>query len=303
MSYTVTARSKFWDAVKALGIACVVIGHAGFIPLTAAIIMNYFHLGIFFFVSGALFKEKNAQDPVAYVGKKLRSIYLPTMKYVIAFILLRNVFLKLGIYCSDAAMASSDIFIYPKSHYSLGELISESFTALLTSNYSVELAGAMWMVFPLIVASVLLCLLIGVTKRIGTVRLRMIVLCILAMLCGMTGYFALQQGYRLAWRVETAFLAIPIMLVGMWYAQSEESPNPKAWGAVASMTILFLFYQDGLDVSYASGIISNFLEFYVASFCGVYCIMYAAKLIIATPLASVVTYIGQHSFDIMRCIS
>ena len=48
-------RDRRLDIIKALGILLVILGHTGIEP--ASSFVNLFHVGIFFVVSGILFKE------------------------------------------------------------------------------------------------------------------------------------------------------------------------------------------------------------------------------------------------------
>lgn len=54
----ITKRNEYWDVVRGIAIMNIVIGHVGTIPRPLAIMLNFYHCGIFFFISGALFKEK-----------------------------------------------------------------------------------------------------------------------------------------------------------------------------------------------------------------------------------------------------
>src|SRR3989339_1325652 len=93
-------REIYWDIVKGLGIAAVVFGHSGFAYWPVIILINYYHLPIFFFVSGFFYNDTYSTDPYAYIGRKLRTLWWPMIQYVVAFILLHNLFLKLNIYSS-----------------------------------------------------------------------------------------------------------------------------------------------------------------------------------------------------------
>ena len=50
-----STNKTYWNIVKGIGILCIVIGHTG-IPLLYYVYL--FHLAIFFFVSGYLYKEE-----------------------------------------------------------------------------------------------------------------------------------------------------------------------------------------------------------------------------------------------------
>ncbi|BBK78210.1 acyltransferase family protein [Clostridium butyricum] len=51
-------RDEYWDIIKGLGILAVVLGHSGCGIKAIGRILYFYHMGLFFFISGALFNEK-----------------------------------------------------------------------------------------------------------------------------------------------------------------------------------------------------------------------------------------------------
>lgn len=51
-------RIPLWDILKGLGIVAVVMGHDGILSRE----VNWYHLVLFIFVSGALFRPEKAMD-------------------------------------------------------------------------------------------------------------------------------------------------------------------------------------------------------------------------------------------------
>lgn len=76
---------KFWNIMKGIGIICVVVGHSGS-WLTPYVYM--FHMVLFVFISGYLFNERYVGDFKSFLKKRGKSLYLPTVKYRIAYALL-----------------------------------------------------------------------------------------------------------------------------------------------------------------------------------------------------------------------
>ena len=123
---TGTQRSVYWDVVKSVAIFTVVLGHCGGPSVPLAYIINYFHMASFFFIAGALYKDKHSGDPLTYIGKRLRSIYFLAVKYIIAYILLHNLFIKMNIYST----VTTEAMIYPKSYYGKADILSACFRAI-----------------------------------------------------------------------------------------------------------------------------------------------------------------------------
>lgn len=80
---------------KAICIILMVIGHSGCPTLLRNWIYT-FHMPFFFFVSGYLFNNKSLDSFIPFAKKKMRGLWLPFVKWNILFILLHNLFYKLG---------------------------------------------------------------------------------------------------------------------------------------------------------------------------------------------------------------
>lgn len=89
---------QYWNIVKGLGIIAVVVGHCGS-PIVPYVYM--YHLALFFFVSGYLYKDDHSVDPFAYFASRMRRLWWPMVQYGIVFALLHNVFLQLNIYSEE----------------------------------------------------------------------------------------------------------------------------------------------------------------------------------------------------------
>ena len=81
---------------KAICIIFMVIGHSGCPTLLKNWIYT-FHMPFFFFFSGYLFNNKSLDSFIPFAKKKMRGLWLPFVKWNILFILLHNLFYKLGI--------------------------------------------------------------------------------------------------------------------------------------------------------------------------------------------------------------
>ncbi|MGN8626705.1 DUF5722 domain-containing protein [Bulleidia sp. HCP3S3_F2] len=91
-------RNKRLDIIKALGILLVTLGHTGIEP--ASSFVNLFHVGVFFAISGILFKENytdSFSNLLDCILKKIKTLYIPFVLYNIVFLFFRNSFILLGI--------------------------------------------------------------------------------------------------------------------------------------------------------------------------------------------------------------
>ena len=91
-------RNKLIDICKGIGIISIVIGHAswnipiGNIDIPIGPFVYLYHLAIFFFCSGFLYK-KEENDWGEFLKKKIKALYFPFVIYSVSFLLFRNFFI------------------------------------------------------------------------------------------------------------------------------------------------------------------------------------------------------------------
>lgn len=96
MSEQAQLRYKDISIMKGLAIIMMVAGHS-YVGSGVESYVGMFHMPLFFFVSGYCFKDKYLDDFKTYVLKKLKGIYLPYIGWGTFFLLLHNVFVKVGL--------------------------------------------------------------------------------------------------------------------------------------------------------------------------------------------------------------
>lgn len=80
-----SSRNQIIDIAKGIGILLVVYGHCG-LPFSGSLIL-YFHMPLFFFLSGWTFKENDTVKD--FIVKRIRRLYLPFV-FINAFFLFLN---------------------------------------------------------------------------------------------------------------------------------------------------------------------------------------------------------------------
>lgn len=290
-------RSPYWDIVKGIGILLIVLGHSGFPIYAVQVIINYFHLSIFFFASGALYKEKYSENPISFIGRKLQYIYLPTMKYIVFFIIMNNAFIKLNIYSELTGYN----MIYPKQYYTAYETMYKILEAILNSNYAVELAGAMWMVFPLIVAIVIFSLIrkFGIVLKKYNINIEFYTFMTTTIL-SIIGLYCTVKSYKLPWRSDISIMVMVVVYMGYIYQRYNHKIKLNLGLAILGLTALYYFFTLGLDISFAAGAITIPRLFFVATFIGIYILLYLAKISMNNRIISkFLETLGKNSFHIM----
>lgn len=78
-------RVVFLDVAKGIAILLVILGHCHYKPIESFVCM--FHMPVFLFVSGFFWNETDVLHPIRLALKRLKSLYIPYLKYEIVFLL------------------------------------------------------------------------------------------------------------------------------------------------------------------------------------------------------------------------
>ena len=100
--YTTTnmVRDNAIDILKGIGILLVVIGHSG-CPSTLRILIYMTHMPLFFLASGYFLNVERLADTRNYIKGKIKSLYLPFLKYALPFLFFHNLLIDLGVMTTE----------------------------------------------------------------------------------------------------------------------------------------------------------------------------------------------------------
>ena len=87
-----SSRNQIIDIAKGIGILLVVYGHCG-LPFSGSLIL-YFHMPLFFFLSGWTFKENDTVKD--FIVKRIRRLYLPFVLINAFFLFLNPILFAMG---------------------------------------------------------------------------------------------------------------------------------------------------------------------------------------------------------------
>lgn len=97
---------------KAIGIILMVMGHSG-CPEYLHNFIYLFHMPLFYFLSAYFFRdEKVIGNGGGYVLRKFKNLYWPYVKWSLIFLLLHNVFSRIGFY--DYSLSWQEIYVNAK---------------------------------------------------------------------------------------------------------------------------------------------------------------------------------------------
>lgn len=284
-------RNLFIDAVKGIGIISIVIGHAswdinvGTHVIHIGAFVYLYHLAIFAFCSGYLFKEDNF-DIWSYVGKKVRGLYKPFFIYSILYLATRWIWVKIGI-VSGTQYTITDYVI--------------NLSNILTFNSMGELLGAFWFVPMLFFSSILYAAIQKTTVKVANETIREGLRVCMYIVCGIVGVFAMKYNLGLLCNLQVSYLFVPIMAAGAYFKKFSGEKILTLPGLALSFGIMcYVVYSDLGIIELSRFMIINEWLFYPVTFVGIYFVLTLASILVKGNIfKNGLAKIGQYSFDIM----
>lgn len=271
---------RYWNILKGLGIIAVVIGHT-VSPLGRYVYM--YHLALFFYASGFLYKDTYSLSPGKFAVRKIKSLYLPYIKYGLFFLLLHNVFIRIHVYSGE------EIPKLLPTHY-----LSAVKNTLLFKNIE-QLAGAMWFIIVLLIVCMLFCLIryfcITYSQNHSTVLTIIIVFFL---------YLAGFSTKEMSMYGNVALIVLPVYLTG-FLIKKYNIELPFHWSFLAiSMFIVITICHFVGQIELSRKIFLNPAAFLAASMAGIYVNLYASKILNKYEIpANFISYLGEKSLSIM----
>ena len=281
-----SSRNTEIDILRGIGITAIVIGHASwditFGDMTFHIgrFVYLFHVQLFFFIGGLLLKEKCFQDPWAYLGKRFQSLYVPFLKYSFILLLVSPLLSWMG--------------MFPR-HNEIMYYLLQFCNLFLFMGWG-EIHSATWFLPVYFISIAAICLILS------KLRFQKIFCAVMISGIGMLGGFLILNGCQFTYRLEVAFLMLPIVFIGFIF--SPHLSKIKVLFPFESILIggclyaLMSINNWYIDTSLGMILSSPFL-FWLVSFCGCFFCLILSKEISRTHLAKIFVLIGQNSFCIM----
>lgn len=233
---TMTSASSdeilYMNYMKFFGILYLLIWHTAIRGLNVFVIS--FFLQMFFFVSGYFYKEIYSDNPLVFIRKRLKTLYVPFVVYCLILLALNNLFV--------------DIYVYSKQMYLPFNAILKHLIGILTLESNLQLSGAMWFVSSLFLSSVLFCVISAVLKKIVS----------------FTGYHDKYESIR--------FLILLLLFLGANYLSLVKVILPRYLDI--SLVLMFFYYLGYLYHKYEKQIQFNFFIALSSLFTILICIKY-----------------------------
>lgn len=280
------------DIAKGVGIIAIVVGHSSWnvsilnhtIPIGPFVYL--WHLAIFFFCSGYLYKETE-EGIISYIVKRIKTLYIPFVKYSMIYLLFRYIF----VWCK----------MVDGPQYGIGELVIR-ITNVLTFNGIGELLAAFWFLPVMFFTMCIFNVMFVFSKRFSQ-KAAGIFRIIFSVLCGIVGVYAMENQYGLVYNMQVVYLMIPIVYLGFCFKKFGVHLNmyKNIFIFVSSFLILCWVLSLGIGiVELSKYMIINRYAFYPVTLVGIIFCWSLSKVLEETKhVSKAIAYLGNISFDIM----
>lgn len=287
-------RDNSIDIMRGIGIILVVLGH------TSTAFNNWiylFHVPLFFIISGYCFKEEDDLHVVPRIIKKIKSLYLPYLIYGVAFVLLNNLFIKIGFYCTqDSPYLSSINNLKIASFYSCKDIFVETLKILLFVG-GTPMSGPMWFLRVMFLSSLIYLFLYMASKRVFANKndvFRLIGSLLLSALGFVLSFFKIT----LYANIGSVFSSIIFYEAGLWLKRLNIKSKVyyfTAFPAILVIVLIGFFFKFDLG----NNQISNLAVFYVVCLSGWFLVRAIALVLNKCFMRWALSLIGRCSLHIM----
>ena len=243
---------------KALGIILMVMGHAG-CPEYLHDFIYLFHMPLFFFLSAYFFRDAKVVDSAGqYVVPKFKNLYWPYIKWSIIFLLLHNLFCRIGFY--DNSLSWQELFVNVKC----------SVRGMWQGE---RMLGAYWFLISLFWESLLFGLIIWVKHK---TKFRYFDL-IAVVLLFLVGYYA-----PIDLLLNREMVILPIFYLGYWAGTHKTNFSISRSHLLIALLVclpLLCYLATFMKVVVGQGEFCNPILFIVGSLAGIYLMIILSGLI------------------------
>lgn len=285
-------QKDVFTIAKGIAITCVVIGHTKYLPLQSFVYL--FHLAVFYFVAGYFFKEKYTYHKKEYVIKRIHSLYLPYVKYMLFFLLMHNLFLDCHLYSENPLFSWDGA---SEHYYQLSDFIKKT-TAIILGFAGIErMGGALWFLRSLFTVSISYCFIsYFLHKNKANQYIKFFVIIALYFL----SYIAINNGIKDYGGILRSNVILLIFFSGRMYSKYETKIPINNTLLTVSFAILCISAYLFRQIEVAASDFVNPFYFIIISLIGCYFVIALSHVVNNVKLLKkIFILIGEHSFAIM----
>lgn len=278
-------RKYYLDVAKAVGIIAIVTYHSLPPPALRFALLS-FALPLFFFVSGAVYKDRDTDHPVAYSWRRFKRLWIPYAGWGLFYLALHNVFIKVNIL--------SDRFIWegePLAHFMSGGEMAYRGVRVLAFYWVEHMGGPLWFLPLLFMTSVFFVAVSWACSRLSPNHSELLRLVALAALI-LAGYLQ-QQLITFPEGLNVALVALLFFYEGYAYRRVE-AKIPWRWYLGAAATVVVALW--GSWVSIGDRRFSSPFVLVLVPLCGIYACLLLGHLLEERRFFR---YLGRHTIFVL----
>jgi len=239
-----------------------------------------FHMPLFFFLSGYLYQDKYSTEPFTFIKNRIKSLYVPFVKYSLLFLLLHNLFVKLNIYSEP-------------NFYTLTRFLREVFN-IITFGGTEKLLGIFWFITALYWVNVIYCFIRYFTSKIPKSRNEFIFLALIVLMFLIGNLFSLYS-INLPRVLDIALVSLLFYHGGYLYRRYQEKIPLDIFITICCILFLLISSLYG-KVNMIGRSYVNPAFIIVNSAAGIYLIFYISKVFVKSYYLN---YIGRNTLIIL----
>lgn len=278
---------EYMDIAKAYAIILVVIGHAG-APFTNFIYL--FHMALFFFISGYFYKDKYSDNPIRLIINRLKTLYIPFLKYELIYLFLHNVFFDFFIYSDKTGYLNQGSNLYTNEQF------ISALKSIIKFVGTEQLAGAFWFLTTLFWVNLIFVVISFVTIKVFKQYYEYIRF-ILILLSFILGNSFTYNNYEFYYSINVSLVAVSIYYCGYLYRKNEAIIRMNIISALLSLVFLIYNSFNG-HIEMGLNKYPSPMFFLFNSLIGIYLIIYISKILTNKDIR-LLKYIGKNSLTIM----
>ena len=279
-------KNNYIAIAKAIGIILMVVGHSG-CPSIISRFLYTFHMPLFFFCSGYLYKEvTDTETYKKYAKRKIKGLYYPYLKWSVLFLLLHNLFCRVNIYNS----------ITHSSYYDYEDYIRQLLRTIVMSDYEL-LLRPFWFIKALLLASIGVAS-ISVLQKYYFKNINKIQLLFLFHI--LTGISKFLPSIPIIGDISIPLFGIVYFYTGLLLNENKHYLNASLSILIGTFIIVLIgchLYGSVIDMRYTT--VTNYIPYYFLSICGVIMTFIVSKLLERTSIKTWFYYIGNHTMPIL----
>lgn len=282
-------RIEYMDILKGISIITVVMGHAS----VASGFVFLFNMQLFFFVSGYFYNDKYIETPNVVIKKRLKTLYLPFIKYGVVFLILHDLFYNINFYSKLANV--------PESFYTLKD-IANKFIHILLFDSSELLLSPFWFLTDLFIITMLFTLIFKITNNLKSKDIIRIIIIIALFVIG---NYLTKIGCNLSWSIynkemfNVSFVGLLFFYAGHFYKKYESKVKFNVIFAGISGLLLIAFWHFKLSGDMRINHYPNIPMSIITSLVGIYFMIYLCKKIEKVKAKEILKYLGQNTITIL----